>query len=492
MEEDGDLMKHLTNMTALAEQLREMQEDISSKKFATVVLGSLPESYDNFLTSLNARKADELEWDSIKALLVEEYLKRKDKKQQNTSNNALFVKRGSHNGRGRFHNDKKGKNIICFKCNKPGHIAKNCSLNKGTSNNREEHSKMAEGGGAALISSTGSSTEWYADSAATKHMTNCKDSFINYTKFEAPTSIYLGDDTCIKASGQGMVKLFPKGDNSYYLELHKVLYVPKLAKNLLSVPAMTLMGAQVSFDKEKCIVSKDGKEFEIGKLAKGMLYTVENIEYANATSESSDIWHERFGHLNSHYISKLVKDQMVNGMKCDVTKEAQKECKGCSLGKMHKLSFPKTSKHRAEDVYEIVHSDLCGPMQVKSMGGSRYMITFTDDYSRYTVAYFIKSKDEALTKFKEFVSHAENQKGRKLKILRSDNGGEYRSKEFTKFCADKGIIQQFTCPYTPEQNGVAERLNRTLIESARSMIYHANLPLHFWAEACTTAVYIHN
>ena len=146
-------------------------------------------------------------------------------------------------------------------------------------------------------------------------------------------------------------------------------------------------------------------------------------------------------------------------------------------------------------------------MQVDSMGGSRYMLTFIDDFSRYCTVYLIKSKDEVLTKFKEYVTLVENQTGHKVKtfvtvvnnktglkvkILRSDNGGEYTSKAFASFCAAKGIIDQFINPYSPEQNGIAERLNRTIVKSARSMLLHASLPQQFWAEAVNTAVYLHN
>ena len=142
-------------------------------------------------------------------------------------------------------------------------------------------------------------------------------------------------------------------------------------------------------------------------------------------------------------------------------------------------------------------------MQVKSKGGSRYMLTFTDDFSRYTTAYFIESKSEVLSKFMEYVNSVEKHTGchitklniqseEDVKVLRSDNGGEYTSNNFAKFCAEKGISHEFTVPYCPQQNGVAERMNRTIMEGAGSMLYHAKLPLEFWAEACSTAVYLHN
>ena len=161
------------------------------------------------------------------------------------------------------------------------------------------------------------------------------------------------------------------------------------------------------------------------------------------------------------------------------------------MGKMHKNPFPKVSPHRASRPYEIIHSDICGPMQVDSIGGSRYMITFTDDYSRYTVAYFIKKKDEALTKFKEFVNYVENQS--KVEILRSDNGGEYKSNSFSKFCAEKGIVQQFTCPYTPQQNGVAElQIKPYNLRIGKTMEKHAELAFGFLNEAWNTSFYLPN
>ena len=131
------------------------------------------------------------------------------------------------------------------------------------------------------------------------------------------------------------------------------------------------------------------------------------------------------------------------------------------------------------------------------------MLTFTDDYSRYATVYFIKSKSEVLSKFQEYVNSVEKHTGHQImklnilaeddvKVLRSDNGGEYTSNNFAKFCGEKGISHEFTVPYCPQQNGVAERMNRTIMEGARSMLFQAKLPLEFWAEACSTAVYLHN
>ena len=412
MQERGDLMKHLTYMTSLAEQLREMKEDISARKFATVVLGSLPESYDNFLTSLNARNAEELDWDNIKGLLIEEYLKRKEKNDGSKSqDSALFAKKKPSFGRGRNQeygrrpeNSRGGRvqdhmspdkfqqtaacrgvqnkdGIVCYKCNQVGHIVRNCPLNR--NNSKGEHTNIAEGGGVALISCTEPTNEWFIDSAATKHMTRDKSLLINYTQYKTPTDIYLGDNTAIRALGEGMVKL-PMGTD-FHLELHKVLYVPKLAKNLLSVPAMISMCAEVKFRNEECIVSKEGKDYVIGKLVNGTLYTVNTVESArSATDQTAELWHQRLGHLNNNSVDQLAKKEMATGMNCTTSLHAENKCERCVLGKSHRNPFPKQSNSRATRPYEIIHSDVCGPMQIESKGGSKYMVTFTDDYSRYT------------------------------------------------------------------------------------------------------------
>ena len=141
---------------------------------------------------------------------------------------------------------------------------------------------MTELEGVALISRTmNRSDEWFIDSAATKHMTNDRSILQNYIQYDQPKDIYLGDSTVIHALGEGKVRL-PTVNSTYdvVLDLHKVLFVPKLTKNLLSVPAMALMGAEIRFDKDKCLVLKDGKEFVIGCLLHDKLYSVNTVEYA--------------------------------------------------------------------------------------------------------------------------------------------------------------------------------------------------------------------
>ena len=135
-------------------------------------------------------------------------------------------------------------------------------------------------------------------------------------------------------------------------------------------------------------------------------------------------------------------------------------------------------------------------MKFAKLNGSNYrtwcFVRFTDDYTRYTYIYFVKHKDEVFAKFKEFVNMVKNRTGKNVKTFRTDNGGEYCSKEFESFLKDEGIVHQITVPYNPAQNGVSERKNRTLVESARSMMSHEKIPVEFWAEAMSTVVYLRN
>ena len=156
------------------------------------------------------------------------------------------------------------------------------------------------------------------------------------------------------------------------------------------------------------------------------------------------------------------------------------KCEACLYGKKFRKKFPNNQIKRASQLLELIHSDLVGPLP-NSLGGSRYFITFIDDLSEFTSISFLKAKSEALEQFKIFKAWAENQTQKSVKSLRSDIEGEYVFKDFKRFCEDHGISRQFTIPYTPQQNGVAERKNRTLMEAAKSMLMASNLDAKFWA-----------
>ena len=262
--------------------------------------------------------------------------------------------------------------------------------------------------------------------------------------------------------------------------------MPRLACNLFSVRAAAAKGNTVKFGHERCwIRDGDGKLKGMGTVA-GKLYrldcepnTVERASVASQLRSDVDLWHQRFGHLNGQQLERIAQKDLVTGVKIP-QQVTLSFCEGCVEGKMHRAPFKPVGEIRSTRRLQLVHSDVCGPMQTESLGGRKYFATFIDDYSRCCNVYFLKHKSEVSEKFKEF------------ETLRTDNGGEYLSGEFKEYLKSRGIRYELTVPYSPQQNGVAERMNRTLMESARAMIAHAGLPNSYWGEAVATAAYVRN
>ncbi|KAK9931773.1 hypothetical protein M0R45_019037 [Rubus argutus] len=167
-------------------------------------------------------------------------------------------------------------------------------------------------------------------------------------------------------------------------------------------------------------------------------------------------------------------------------------CADCLKGKQHRESLPKRSTWRASEKLELVHADLCGPITPTSNSHKRYLLCFIDDFSRKTWSYLLTEKSEAFTSFKYLKSYMEKETGLSIKCLRTDRGGEFTSGEFNDFCRKNGIKRQFTTAYTPQQNGVTERKNRTVMNMVRCMLSEKRIPKTFWPEAANWAIYVLN
>ncbi|KAF7817945.1 Retrovirus-related Pol polyprotein from transposon TNT 1-94 [Senna tora] len=221
-------------------------------------------------------------------------------------------------------------------------------------------------------------------------------------------------------------------------------------------------------------------------------YSSEQEAYVDKTrkNETADLWHARLGHVGYHKLKVMINKQMLKGLP-QLEVRDNVVCAGCQYGKAHQLPYEE-SNFRAKAPLELVHSDVFGLVKQPSVSGYRYMITFIDDYSRYVWVDFMKEKSEALSKFKIFKEKNEGEVSHKILCLRTDNGGEYTSKEFSEYLRQNKIRRQLTCPRTPQQNGVAERKNRHLAEICRSMLHAKNVPPRFWAECMKTTVHIIN
>ncbi|WVZ75290.1 LOW QUALITY PROTEIN: hypothetical protein U9M48_023361 [Paspalum notatum var. saurae] len=201
-------------------------------------------------------------------------------------------------------------------------------------------------------------------------------------------------------------------------------------------------------------------------------------------------WHARFGHLNFRELRQLAQLEMVRGL--PQLDHVDQVCDSCLAGKQRRLPLPNKAKYRAQDKLELVHGDICGPVTPVTPSGNRYFLLLVDDLSQYMWLMLLSSKDQAAAAIVRFKGGAEAEAGKKLRTLRTDRGGEFTVRTFADYCAEEGIQRHLTAPYTPQQNGVVERRNQTIMGTARSMMTAKGLPGWFWGEAVTTAVFILN
>jgi transposase InsO family protein len=211
-------------------------------------------------------------------------------------------------------------------------------------------------------------------------------------------------------------------------------------------------------------------------------------------AEQPELWHMRFCHAGWETLARMAQDNLVDGLPVSAErfrKAGKTVCEPCVLGKQIRKPFPASSRE-SSGPFDLIHTDVCGPMQTKTPGGNRYFVSFIDDYSRCAVIQLLENKNQVKTALSAFVSTMETQFDKKIKTLRSDRGGEFWNKEMQSFCASKGIVHQKTNPYSSQENGVAERLNRTLMEKARAMLQGSSLSDEYWGEAVLTASYVRN
>ena len=345
------------------------------------------------------------------------------------------------------------------------------------------------------------SSDWTADTGASSHMTPHRHWFATYKPHVIP--IRLADGKVVMSAGIGSVKFQPSDVKGHTLQFERVLHVPSLRSNLLSVLYLTTKKGYVvkieqstmHFYRNDSLLFTATVNHTNTALLNGV--TLPMTEFAGLASSSTcpldtSLWHRRFGHLNIADVKKLLSKNLVSGM--DVVKSQHHFdpiCEPCLDGKQARHINKVATTHYTEPL-ALIHSDLHGPLKVQTPEGFRYWVTFIDDATRYCSIALLKKKSDVFTAFKQFKPLVENLVGHKIKILRDDKGGEYMSIEFDKYLTANGIARQHTVRNSPHQNGVAERFNRTLAEGTISLLSEAKLPQSFWGHAVITTVYVRN
>ena len=341
----------------------------------------------------------------------------------------------------------------------------------------------------------GNPREWWIDTGATRHI--CADSrmFSTYQKVENGDHLTMGNSSTSKVVGQGTVVL--KMTSGKELTLKNVLHVPDIRKNLISGSLLSKNGFKLVFVSDKFVLTKNDVYVGKGYLTEGLFkFNVMTVMRGSANNnnkastsayiiESQNVWHGRLGHVNYDTMRKLINMELIPKLTID----NQHKCEACVEAKLSRTSFH--SIERSSEPLELIHTDVCDMNIVQSRGGKKYFVTFIDDSTRFCYVYLLRSKDEAIESFIHYKNEVENQLGKRIKRIRSDRGGEYVS-PFGEYCSNHGIIHETTAPYSPQQNGIAERKNRTLKEMMNAMLASFGIPQNLWGEALLSANYVLN
>ncbi|GJR68141.1 putative ribonuclease H-like domain-containing protein [Tanacetum coccineum] len=333
-----------------------------------------------------------------------------------------------------------------------------------------------------------------------KHMIGNKSFLIDYQEIDGRFVTFGESLKGGKITGKGKIR-------TGKLDFKDVYFVKELKFNLFSVSQMCDKKNSVLFTETECLVlSPDFKLLDESQVLlkvprQNNMYSfdLKNVVpsggltclFAKATIDESNLWHRRLGHINFKTMNKLVRGNLVRGLPSKLF-ENDHTCVACQKGKQHKASCKTKLVSSISQPLQMLHMDLFGPTSVRSINHKTYCLVVTDDFSRFSWVFFLATKDETSGILKTFITGIENQINHKVKIIRCDNGTEFKNNDMNQFCGMKGIKREFSVARTPQQNGVAERKNRTLIEAARTMLADSLLPTTFWAKVVNTACYVQN
>ncbi|GJV20289.1 retrovirus-related pol polyprotein from transposon TNT 1-94 [Tanacetum coccineum] len=333
---------------------------------------------------------------------------------------------------------------------------------------------------------------WYLDSGCSKHMTGDRSQLTNFiSKFLG--TVKFGNDQVAKIMGYGDYQI---GN----VTISRVYYIEGLGHNLFSVGQFCDSNLEVAFRQHTCFIRNlEGVDLLTGSRGDN-LYTLSlgNMMASSpicllskASKTKSWLWHRRLSHLNFGAINHLARHGLVRGLP-KLKFEKDHLCSACALGKSSKKPHkPKSEDTNQEKLY-LLHMDLCGPMRVASVNGKKYILVIVDDYSRFTWVKCLRSKDEAPALIINFLKMIQVRLKETVRRIRTDNGTEFVNQTLREYYEKVGISHETSVARSPQQNGVVERRNRTLIEAARTMLIYAKAPLFLWAEAVATACYTQN
>lgn len=489
--EGGNPHDFAVELEELFQQMDDNAMVLPDLQKAVIFLASLPDSYDTLVTSLESRDESQLSLAFVKQKIFSEYDRRQSRENQQTPDEQLMLAR-----RKNFEK----KKPTCWHCNSPHHLRKDCPTYQPEIRSKVNivYDNEADEEPVLFMASNGcNEIGWYIDSGATKHMCNDKSLFENFSAKQG-ASVVMANGVKAPEEGRGSIRLMcqTECESGREILIEEVLFVPQLDVNLISVSKLLSRGFSVTFEGNRCTISKGQRLIAFAEQRNG-LFRLQEMSRALISRDKQHnelckhAWHRRLGHRDINVLQKISRQELAIGFKL-VECGVDEKCECCLEAKLTRSPFPSATEKKTTKILELLHTDVCGPISPPSYGGHRYVMTLIDDYSGYTRVYLMKQKSEAEIKIKQFVAEMGTRFGRKPQVIRSDRGGEYTGNALLNFYKQQGITPEFTVPYSPQQNGKAERKNRSLIEMTRCLIGDSQLDKRFWGEAILTANYLQN
>jgi transposase InsO family protein len=312
---------------------------------------------------------------------------------------------------------------------------------------------------------------WYLDIDATHHMMGRRELFTDLD-ISARGTVRFGDESKVEIHGIGSIIFEAKTGEDRVL--HGVYYIPALRNLIMSLGQLDEGGLKVEIedgvlricDRRKRLLVKVRRS--ANRLYILHLNAAKQLCLAARKDHEAWRWHERFNHLHFDVLHQLARDDMVRGL--PAIDHVSQFYDTCVITKHRSTPFPAEAQYRAQDPLELIHGDLCGPISLATPGGRRYFLLLVDDATRYMWVALLTTKDATTDVVKHLQAVAEKKSGRKLRVLRTDNGREFTVAEFMAYYAEKGIKRHYSAPYSPQQNGVVERRNQTVVAMARALL----------------------
>lgn len=514
MSNDESVTAYVSKVRTIASELEDQGEKLSDNLKMCRIVSSLTPKFQNFRSIwYNIKEGRTMETLMSKLQLEEDQLRKSERDTvQNESQPTEAAFSAKH-----FDTKKKKKkptlserqaNSKCHQCGQVGHWKKDCvagnkndsGSNSSKNNNNNKNGKSVSYAAIDETLSADYDETWISDSGASRHTTFRRDWFKSFSS-GVQDGIKIANDEILEVIGSGTIEVEAFVDGKWETQiLENVRFAPKAKVNLFSVNQLTSKGYNTTFTNDGCTVTRvsDGKVVSVGYKDNNnivrMAFRHKTVERAcasieRATSNTLQQWHRRLGHVNIATIKNMCSNESVSGIK--LTDQCNFFCEECQLGKMHRSSHP-VSERLVLKKGECFHIDLCGPMEHIGIDGVRFCMILKDEGTGFRFAYFLKQKSDVVEFLEDFLLKASNVWNAKIKHIRYDNGTEFINSNVSKLVSKHGIVLDRIAPYTPEQNGVVERDNRTVGESARTMLIASGLGKALWPEAMRTAVYMLN